>query len=139
MSLDLDSPYQLNDFFGRVWTQMEQWETRSLRMVQHHEQHGAPLALSEILGCPPQKKNNSRRFIKMTSGDTTRAYPKTTYRWTAHCIHPVSCEMLDKSGTHALTDNIQFFVWHGSQNLCQTMTSTVEGQMNRAKYPAKLF
>ncbi len=23
--------------------------------------------------------------------------------------------------THALTDNMQFFVWHGSQNLCQTM------------------
>ncbi len=25
---------------------------------------------------------------------------------------------------HGLTDNMQFFVWHGSQNLCQTMIAS---------------
>ncbi len=31
------------------------------------------------------------------------------------------CDMSDKSGMRALTDNIQFFILHGSQNLCQTI------------------
>ena len=31
-------------------------------------------------------------------------------------------EMSDKSQTDRLMDNMQFFIWHGSQNLCQTIT-----------------
>ena len=43
---------------------------------------------------------------------------KGVYRWTAHWLQPSWHEMRTR---HGWTEhNVQFFVWHGSQNLCQT-------------------
>ncbi len=58
---------------------------------------------------------------KLMSGGTTRAYYQIIYRWTAHWLHPYKQEMPDNTQTDTRTDNMQFFVWHGSQNLCQTI------------------
>ena len=41
---------------------------------------------------------------------------------TANWFHPCKREASYKTHTYTHTDNMQFFVWRGSQNLCQTMS-----------------
>ena len=42
--------------------------------------------------------------------------------WSTRGVMSHKPEMSDKTQTDRFTDNVQFFVWHGPQNLCQTMT-----------------
>ena len=38
----------------------------------------------------------------------------------------LECPSTRHARTHGQTDNMQFLVWHGSQNLCQTITSLTQ-------------
>ncbi len=107
----------------RHWsrTELEQQQTRNLRMVPSQYEHGTPLAPLKILGRPQKSRGHVKKKYCQGAQLEHTYKPYTGGQLTGYI--PVRMRWRTRHGTQN-TDNMQFFVWHGSQNLCQTMMNS---------------